>query len=192
MSCPLTTGDNVLMLFTQYNPSTWKEGNGTVPVSVQGTAKQGLNHGVCIAGLHTLQSHLLPHATDVEIKFKDSSIRLTELGDVSVTTKGNVIVTAEKSLDADIGGNVIVTAGGDIDATATGEATVTATAITLNGPTTINGALVVNGGISGTGGAGMTMAGNITGTGGDITSDGVSVKTHTHPGDSGGTTGTPN
>lgn len=41
------------------------------------------------------------------------------------------------------------------------------------------------------GGGASTFAGGLENTGGDITSNGISLEHHTHPGDSGGTTGEP-
>lgn len=49
--------------------------------------------------------------------------------------------------------------------------------VQINGQTTINGEVTING--------------NTQVNGGDVTADGISLKTHTHPGDSGGTTGQP-
>lgn len=48
------------------------------------------------------------------------------------------------------------------------------------------------GGLSSTGLAGASsITGDLVVTGGDVTADGITLKTHTHPGDSGGTTGAP-
>lgn len=64
----------------------------------------------------------------------------------------------------------------------------------FTGTVTADGLLTYKSGMKGSGGAGGASA-EITGavkvTGGDITSDGISLKNHTHPGDSGGTTGKP-
>jgi len=63
----------------------------------------------------------------------------------------------------------------------------------ITGPVNITGPLTVSGSISGgTGGSGdVTITGNVTATG-DVTGAGVSLASHDHPGDSGGTTGAPN
>lgn len=107
-------------------------------------------------------------------------------------------ITGSAALDADT--NVAVNAGGTIDATAGGDitahtpATLTATAesgAVLNADVIINGNLQLNGAF--TGAAGYTVTFNspadFTQT---VTNNGVPIDaTHTHPGDSGGTTGTP-
>lgn len=67
---------------------------------------------------------------------------------------------------------------------------------TINGHTIKNGNLIVNGNITISGGAGggTVNATNCTInlTNGDVIADGISLKNHTHTGDSGGTTTTPN
>lgn len=65
--------------------------------------------------------------------------------------------------------------------------------VTINGNNTVSG-LTTTGGLSsqGTaGGAGATINGAVNVSGGDVNADGISLKGHTHPGDSGGTTGQP-
>ena len=62
--------------------------------------------------------------------------------------------------------------------------------ITLDSPlVTLTGRQQTTGEKSG--GGASTFAGGLENTGGDITSNGISLEHHTHPGDSGGTTGEP-
>jgi len=72
---------------------------------------------------------------------------------------------------------------------------------TLTGDFTINGNTIKNGNLTITGN--ITIAGGGSGTvnasgctinlsGGDVVADGISLKNHTHTGDSGGTTSPPN
>ncbi len=72
--------------------------------------------------------------------------------------------------------------------------------VTVNGDTTINGNLQVNGSTSMTGnntvGGSQLVQGSSHSSGtfssnGDVTANGISLTSHTHPGDSGGTTGEP-
>ncbi len=86
-------------------------------------------------------------------------------------------------------GRAEVTASGAVSVTSDEKVVITAPQIILNGAissysqTGGSGTMNVNGR--------MDITGNITGQA-DITASGVSLKSHTHPGDSGGTTGTPN
>ncbi|MDP1136651.1 phage baseplate assembly protein V, partial [Klebsiella pneumoniae] len=56
---------------------------------------------------------------------------------------------------------------------------------------TVEGLLTYQAGMSGSGGTGAaaSIEGNVQITSGDLTADDISLKHHTHPGDSGGTTG---
>lgn len=72
--------------------------------------------------------------------------------------------------------------------------------VTVNGDTTINGNLQVNGSIAMTGnntvGGSQLVQGSSHSSGtfssdGNVTASGISLTSHTHPGDSGGTTGGP-
>lgn len=65
---------------------------------------------------------------------------------------------------------------------------------TFTGAMTVQGLFSYLAGMSGQGGeSGSTqITGNITHTDGSLTSNGKTLHTHTHPGDSGGTTGAPN
>lgn len=111
------------------------------------------------------------------------------------TVGGNKSKSISGNETDSIGGNKTENIGGQLNVTVTGNTSVTSPLITLNGNTTINGLLSA----LGSGGVGGTMTGSFTvnnGTitinTGDVVADGVSLKNHTHPGDSGGTTGPPN
>lgn len=86
-------------------------------------------------------------------------------------------------------GHITITAPQAVTVNTT-TATVNASAsVTIDTPVThITGDLIVDGKI--TGGGGMALSGGAT-VSGDVVADGISLKSHTHTGDSGGTTGTP-
>lgn len=80
------------------------------------------------------------------------------------------------------------------DRNQTGDYTLTGD-FTINGNTLKNGNLTITGNITITGGGSGTV--NASGctinlSGGDVVADGISLKNHTHTGDSGGTTSPPN
>ncbi|MFR4148362.1 MAG: phage baseplate assembly protein V, partial [Sutterella wadsworthensis] len=58
------------------------------------------------------------------------------------------------------------------------------------GTLTVMGLITGKGGLAISGGSGASVDGSLTTTG-DVVAAGISLDTHTHPGDSGGTTGTP-
>ena len=89
--------------------------------------------------------------------------------------------------------SAVLPAGGTAVLTADG-------GVTVNGDTTINGNLQVNGSIAMTGnntvGGSQLVQGSSHSSGtfssdGNVTASGISLTSHTHPGDSGGTTGGP-
>ncbi len=89
---------------------------------------------------------------------------------------------------ADISGATLVTVQ------ATGAVVIDAPVTTVTGALTVQGLLTYQSGLAGTGGgAGTTITGNITQTGGQITSNGIHLATHTHSGVRAGTdhTGAP-
>ena len=63
-------------------------------------------------------------------------------------------------------------------------------ATSCTGTLTVTGLITGKGGLAISGGSGASVDGSLTTTG-DVVAAGVSLDTHTHPGDSGGTTGTP-
>lgn len=120
-----------------------------------------------------------------------------------------VHVRADGVTEVNAPGNVEVVSGGDVTVTATGNADVAAAAATvvaatnvdveaptinLTGVVNITGALNLTGplaAVAGGAGGGGTLEGTFEVTGGDVIADGISLKGHTHPGGSGGTTGAP-
>lgn len=93
---------------------------------------------------------------------------------------------------------------GNITITAATHLTINALSTTVNTEQTHNGDVSINGNLNvssltttgglvsqGTVGGGATITGPVSVSGGDVEADGISLKGHTHPGDSGGTTGAP-
>ncbi|EGV38458.1 phage baseplate assembly protein V [Neisseria weaveri] len=88
---------------------------------------------------------------------------------------------------------------GNIDVQTQGTVTIAAPDTIITGNTTVMGLLTYQGGMSGSGGAGAAAVidGAVQATGvissdSDVTANGISLTGHTHTGDSGGATGTPN
>jgi phage baseplate assembly protein V len=104
-------------------------------------------------------------------------------------------------LDVPAGGSITLHIGSTTLLLEDGKTTLTTPELLVDSPkSTFTGAVNVQGlltylaGMVGKGGSGATASiqGSVAVTGGDVTADGVSLKGHTHPGDSGGTTGAPN
>jgi phage gp45-like len=93
------------------------------------------------------------------------------------------------TLDIDPSGNITVTHNGNMSVTTNGTTYVKSSSVTVDAPTThvtgamtVDGALTFKGGMNGSGGTGATMQlqGSVQVTGGDVTVDGIGVKSHHH------------
>ncbi|WP_111745616.1 phage baseplate assembly protein V [Salinisphaera orenii] len=108
---------------------------------------------------------------------------------------------ARNQLSIDTPDDVTIHAAGTADVAVDGDTKLTTPQLTVDCPdstftgnVTIKGLLAYQGGMTGKGGSGATAAitGRVDVTQGDVTANGISLEHHTHPGDSGGTTGEPN
>jgi len=115
----------------------------------------------------------------------------------TITTASGTEITVNADsgdVTADIAGNLTAQVANSITAEAGSAADITAPSVNITGNVTITGSLTLAGPLSaapGSAGGGVSVQGDMEITSGDITADGTSLKSHTHPGDSGGTTGTP-
>lgn len=109
-----------------------------------------------------------------------ASLNIDPSGNVTLSHVGNLSTTTGGNLSASVGGTSTVNSGGNMS--------LTAPTITLNGNVVLNGPLTQG---KGSNGGGCTMQGPVTVTN-DVVAGGKSLMNHTHPGDSGGTTGAPN
>lgn len=99
-------------------------------------------------------------------------------------TRDGIEVVTPLNLKADV--------GGELTATVAKSATLKAASVKIDSPTTtVTGDLSVQGKITGSNGMALSGGGGAV-VSGDVVADGVSLKSHTHRGDSGGTTSAPN
>ncbi len=122
-------------------------------------------------------------------------VHLTRTG-IEIVTPKHLRATVGGNVSAVVSGDVSETVGGSLQATISGSASIKAASVLVDAPSThITGTLTVDGLITGkggmavSGGSGASVSGNMKVSGGDVTADSISLKNHTHPGDSGGTTG---
>lgn len=119
----------------------------------------------------------------------DAGTDIAETAGESITVKAGQTISTEagSSISLKAGSSITLTVGGSTIVIAPSSVAITSAAIALNGP--------ITGG--GPGGASATFNGDIQVKKGvtsdaDVVAGGVSLMHHTHPGDSGGTTGEPN
>jgi phage baseplate assembly protein V len=112
---------------------------------------------------------------------------------IKIYCVGGIVVENANSITIETGSTLDITAGGAATLKAP-SVTVDSPQSTFTGKVTIQGLLTYQGGMAGSGGSGAaaSIQGGVSVTSGDVVADGVSLKTHTHPGDSSGTTGPPN
>lgn len=138
----------------------------------------------------------------------------TDEGDYIHMKRGRIVkVNVGQDLEVVVGNDANVTAGGSVnvdaatkiaatapeitgqcdtaEVNASASVTLTTPQVTITGALTVQGAIVGQGGMAVSGGSGASVEGNMSVTGGDVTADSISLKSHAHPGDSGGSTGAP-
>jgi phage baseplate assembly protein gpV len=128
--------------------------------------------------------------TYVELVPDDSAVNVVTTGDVNADAGGSINAQAGGDINATAEGAVSTSSGGETHIVAAGGCVIDAET-TINGNTEINGNLHVNGhisftaGISGSGsigGATAAITGDLAVTAGNVTADGVGLKTHHHTG----------
>ncbi len=115
-------------------------------------------------------------------------------GEVALyTDEGDVILFKRgRTIEITAGTKVKVTAP-DVEVIAATKVTVTSPLVTMSGELQVAGKITGSAGIAISGGAGAQVTGNIAVTGGNVTADGIGLKTHVHGGvqTGSGTTGAP-
>jgi len=191
-------------------------GEQVIMLSPSGETNQALvlgsinsNHFPCPATRKTLHRIAYQDGTTKDYDRQSSTDRVTypdgtfieynaTAGTYTVSTASGTEITinaASGDVTAEIAGSLTATVSDAIKATAGSSADISAPTVNITGDVTITGSLTLAGPLSagpGSGGGGVSIQGKMQVTSGDITADGVSLKSHTHPGDSGGNTGSPN
>lgn len=119
----------------------------------------------------------------------DAGTDIAETAGESITVKAGQTINAEagSSISLKAGSSITLTVGGSTIVVSPSSVAITSVAIALNGPITGGGP----GGASATFNGDLKVKKGVT-SDADVTAGGVSLMHHTHPGDSGGTTGEPN
>ena len=116
LSLPMAVGDTVLVLFSHRSIGEWlnSDGSETVPRTLR---RFSLTDAIAIPGLYTKSSNLSPNTTDVELKFKGSSIRIQPNGDVNVNSVNDVTISAAQTINVVSNGDINLSASGDVNIT---------------------------------------------------------------------------
>jgi hypothetical protein len=77
LSFPLKVGEDVLIVISQRDLADWLESNGDY-VGVKNTQRFDLTDAIAIPSIFTSTNNLSPNPEDIELKWKDMSLRLQE------------------------------------------------------------------------------------------------------------------
>lgn len=112
LSFPIKVGETVLLVFSMRSLDNWKlRDTGAGAHLPTDNRHFDLTDAIAIPGLYTTKDNLTPNPEDVELKYTDSSIRLTKDGDVIVATEGALTVTTAKDITITCDGDVNLKAG---------------------------------------------------------------------------------
>jgi hypothetical protein len=164
LSFPIVVGDIVLLVFSKRSIDEWMASrttdNGTFTPADKRT--YSLNDAIAIPGIYTKNTNLTPNTTDVELKFKNLSIKLEASGNISLT-------------NGPASSSVVLASSGDVTLNNSGGSVTLANSglITL---ANAGGSIVLNldGSVSFGNGASITAAGDM------VTASGKSMSNHTH------------
>lgn len=112
-----------------------------------------------------------------------------DLGQKIVLTRDGIALTTPLNLTASVQGTMTATVSGATKLKCP-SLVVDCPQSTFTGALTVNKLITGQGGLSISGGSGASVDGSLTTTQ-DVVAGGISLQSHTHPGDSGGTTGVP-
>ena len=121
------------------------------------------------------------------LKLEEGEVALwDDLGQKVHLKRDGISVETGLNLTAQVGGNVTETVSGNVTATVSGSVELKASNVKIDAPVVITKTLTVEqqivgqGGMSVSGGSGASVSGSLAVTGGDVTADDISLKSHTH------------
>ncbi len=104
LTFPIQVGDEVLLVFSSRSFDTWWS-TGKVDKLSSTQRYNEYTDAIAIVGVTSKDKSVKAHTTDVELKFKDSSIRLVEDSSVVINTKDNsVTMNADGTMDTVVKG----------------------------------------------------------------------------------------
>lgn len=178
LSFPVAVGDTVLLVFSMRSIELWKRGDASEESIPTDSRHYNKNDAIAISGLYTSSTNLRPSTTDVELKFKNSSIKITP---EDLIRLDNSTASVEMNQDGTVtvdNGSVSVTLNPDgshsID---NGSGSIV---LGSNGVVNINGVTISTSGAISTPSS-VTASGSISGAGVTDTNTNNTLSTHKHP-----------
>ena len=172
---PIKPGDEALVVFSsRCIDGWWQGGRGRAPA---GQPDARPLRRACHSGPRPQAGKLDPSVDPENVQLR------TDDGKASLTIKPDTTLDMRNEQ-----GSVVISPAGEITLEASLSLTITAPQVIIEGNPTTTGSGSGDGVVSMRGA--VSLEGGLTATG-DMTAEGKSVAHHTHPGDSGGTTGEP-
>jgi len=177
ISFPIKQDDIVLAIFCEKSLDKWVNSDGSFVTPASGVMFD-LSDCFAIPGLQTFRTHENPNPDNLEVRFNTNTAQECS---VKMYQNGNITLNSPKDITVNASDNVTVnTTTATINASSDVKVDTPDTRFTGN--VNINGGLSVDGTTSSTGSID---------TSGAITTQGINLTSHTHTGDSGGTTSGP-
>jgi len=121
ISFPIKVGNMVMLLISDRSLEEFKASDGSKDVYRPNTRRSHyISDAVALTGMFTELNNLHPNPTDVEIKFKGSSIKLKPNGDIDVLAAKDLIASVTANASVTVGGNAEVLVGGNLTSTVVG------------------------------------------------------------------------
>jgi hypothetical protein len=186
LTFPIKEGDNVLVIISQRDLSSWLVSNGDF-VSAENTNRFRLTDAMAIPSIYTSTNNLSPNPSDVELKFNDSNVVLGEDGSISISnTLGDFLISPSGDVTVSAKVDVAGTTNSTVQLNTDGSGAITNQVGGSQGISwTPTGDIVINGvtfstsqAVSGV--STLDASDDITTTGGDVVVGDKTFKTHVH------------
>ena len=171
LTFPIQKGDTVLVVFSKRSIDDWLLTDGSKTVTPKRKRVFSLSDAIAIPGLVPIANNHAPNPTDVELKFKGMSIKLTGAGDIDLANG-----PAGSSTVLDSSGNVTLANGA-------GSVTLASSGIVTLSNAGGNIVLNVDGSISFGNGASITASGDFASASGKSMNDHVHSQANDNAGD---------
>lgn len=137
LSFPISVGDTVLAVFSMKSIEDWMDSREEDRVFTPSDKRTySINDAIAIAGLYSRQTNLNPNPTDVELKFKGSSVKIQEDGVIVLENSSGSVTIESDSVELSNGSETVtLTSSGDFEHSSGAKITSDGDFVDFNGTT---------------------------------------------------------